>query len=144
MKKGKLVGASGKSVPQEPLEELKGIARSCYVELQNKGLTAEQRVERGDTLKVVLATLEEKGWSMTLTQDGNMGDFEETDGEYDPTIKIPFCIACGCEGSPRERTQKQAKTDRQSSGSALPVTGSKSVQFFTFWLFAQQRISRRA
>jgi hypothetical protein len=93
MKKGKLVGASGKSVPQEPLEELKGIARSCYVELQNKGLTAEQRVERGDTLKVVLATLEEKGWSMTLTQDGNMGDFEETDGEYDPTIKIPFCIA---------------------------------------------------
>jgi len=44
-------------------------------------------------LEVVLATLEEKGWSMTLTQDGRMGDFEETDGEYDPAMKMPFSIA---------------------------------------------------
>ena len=34
------MGASGKTVPQEPLDELKGIAKLCYVELQDKSLTA--------------------------------------------------------------------------------------------------------
>ena len=93
MMKGEIVGASGKTVPQEPLDELKGIAKLCYVELQDKSLTAERRDEIGNSLEVVLATLEEKGWSMTLTQGGKMGDFEETDGEYDPALKIPFGIA---------------------------------------------------
>jgi hypothetical protein len=42
----------------------------------------------------------------------------------------------GCHAdSPRERTQKQAKTDHQSSGSALPVTGSKSRSIFHLLAF---------